>query len=75
MPKKEELEGHIKGIIVCRGAPRISHRLFADNSSVFCRATIKEGSKVMKVLEDYESDSGQKLNKEKTSLFFSKNPN
>ena len=29
----------------------------------------------MKVLEDYEGDSGQRLNKEKTSLFFSKNTN
>ena len=27
------------------------------------------------MLEDYEGDSGQKLNKEKTSLFFSKNTN
>lgn len=27
----------------------------------------------MKVLEDYEEDSGQRLNKEKTSIFFSKN--
>ena len=28
---------------------------------------------MLKVLMDYEGDSGQKLNKEKTSLFFSKN--
>ena len=27
----------------------------------------------MKVLADYEQESGQKLNKEKTSLFFSRN--
>ena len=27
----------------------------------------------MKVLADYERESGQKLNKEKTSLFFSRN--
>ena len=32
-----------------------------------------EGRKVLKVLEDYEAELGQKLNKEKTSLFFSKN--
>ena len=29
--------------------------------------------KIVKVLEDYEGDSRQRLNKEKTSLFFSKN--
>ena len=38
---------------------------FADDGIIFCRVTVEEGSKVMKVLEDYESDSGQKLNKEK----------
>ena len=73
MLKKEESYGHIKGVAVCRGAPRISHLLFADDNIVFCRASLKEASRVMKLLEDYEGDSGQRLNKEKTSLFFSKN--
>lgn len=73
MLKREEAAGHIKGIAVCKGAPRISHLLFADNCIVFCRASFKGGSRVLKVLEDYEGDSGQKLKKEKTSLFFSKN--
>ena len=73
MLKKEESYGHIKGVAVCRGAPRISHLLFADDNIVFCRASLEEVSRVMKLLEDYEGDSGQRLNKEKTSLFFSKN--
>ena len=30
---------------------------------------------MLKVLADYEEESGQKLNKEKTSLFFSRNTN
>ena len=47
--------------------------LFADDSIVFCRATKEECDRVLKVLEDYEGDLGQKLNREKTSLFFSKN--
>ena len=34
---------------------------------------MEEGRKILKVLEDYEVESGQRLNKEKTSLFFSKN--
>ena len=75
MLKKEEATEHIKGISVCKGAPRLSHLLFADDSIVFGRATVEESNRVMKVLEDYERDSGQKLNKEKTSLFFSKNTN
>ena len=47
MLKKEEAAGHLKGIVVCRGALRISHLLFANDSIVFCRATVEEslGSK------------------------------
>ena len=71
MLKREERVGHIKEVVVSRGAPRISHLLFADDSIVFCRATVEECDKVIKVLEDYEGDFEQKLNKEKTSLFFS----
>ena len=62
-----------KGISVCRGAPHISHLLFADDCIIFCKATMEEGNQVIKVLKDYEAISGQKLNKEKTFLFFSKN--
>lgn len=56
-----------------RRAPSISHLLFADDSIIFCRASVTECDKVLKVLEVYERDSGQKLNKEKTSIYFSKN--
>lgn len=75
MLKKEEVTGHIKGISICKGAPRISHLLFTDDNLVFCRATVEESNRIMKVLEDYKRDSGQKFNKEKTSLFFNKNTN
>ena len=58
MLKKEESEGHIKGVAICRGASRVSHLLFADDSIIFCRASIAECERVLKVLEDYERDSG-----------------
>ena len=73
MLRKEEEQGKIQGISVSRGAPRISHPFFADDSIVFCRASVEEGRRILQVLEDYEAKSGQKLNKDKTSLFFSKN--
>ena len=57
MLKNEESEGHIKGVAVCRGAPRVSHLLFADDSIIFCRASIAEYERVLKVLEGYERDS------------------
>ena len=65
--------GYLKGIAVSRKAPSITHMLFVDDSIMFYRATRDECDRVLKVLEDYEGDSGQKLNKEKTSLYFSKN--
>lgn len=58
---------------MCRKAPQISHLLFAYDNIIFCRASMEESNRVIKVLTDYERDLGQKLNKEKTSLFFSKN--
>ena len=72
MLKKEESEGHIKGVAICRGALRVSHLLFANDSIIFCRASIAECERVLKVLEDYERDLGQKINKEKKALYFSK---
>ena len=72
MLKKEESEGHVKGVAVCRGIPRVSHLLFVYDSIIFCRALIMECERVLKVLDDYERDLGQKINKEKTTLYFSK---
>ena len=71
--QKEVRMGRIMGVPVCRGAPKISHLFFTDDSIIFCRATLEEANRVSQVLKDYERKSGQKLNKEKTSLFFSKN--
>ena len=66
MLKKKEREGLIKGVAVARHAPRVSHLFFADDSVIFCRATKEECMQVAKVLEVYEEESGQKLNREKT---------
>ncbi|XP_075658874.1 uncharacterized protein LOC142628714 [Castanea sativa] len=58
MLKKEESEGNLKGIAVCRGALKVSHLLFANDSIIFCRASVEDCDRVIKVLEDYERDSG-----------------
>ena len=58
MIKKEERDGLLKGVAVSREAPWISHLLFADDSIVFCRASVEECDRVLKVLEDYEGESG-----------------
>jgi hypothetical protein len=46
---------------------------FANDSVLFCKASPQEWGKIQAILELYESASGQKLNREKTSLLFNKN--
>ena len=64
--------GEIKWVSLYRNGPKLTHLLFADDSLLFCRATRSECQKVLEILSTYEKFSGQKLNKEKTTLFFNK---
>ena len=69
----QERLGRLRGVSVKKGAPRISHLFFADDSLIFCRATDGDCAQIAEGLATYEKELGQKLNKEKTSLFFNKN--
>jgi hypothetical protein len=73
MLRRAELAGRITGLPIKRGGTRISHLFFADDSLLFCRSSILEWARIQELLEIYERASGQKLNWEKTSIFFSKN--
>ena len=64
--------GDIQGVSICRNGPKLTHLFFADDSLLFCRVTTQEYHKVLEILSSYERVSGQKLNRDKTSLFFSK---
>ena len=70
--RKAEIEGDIRGVSICRNGPKLTHLLFADDSLIFCRSKIEECAKLLEILATYERASGQQINKDKTTLFFSK---
>ena len=63
----------LKGISTSRNGPKLSHLFFADDNLIFGRATHEESAEIMRILKVYEDSSGQQLNKQKTSLHFSRN--
>jgi hypothetical protein len=72
--QRAEADGRITGLPITRaGGIRLNHLFFADDSLLFCKANIFEWIRIQEVLELYEKKSGQKLNRTKTSIFFSRN--
>ena len=70
---KAEMEGHIRGVAICRNGPKVSLLFFADDNVLFCSAKEAECQKILDILAIYERGSGQKINQEKTNIFFSTN--
>ena len=70
--RKAEENGDIRGVSICRSAPKLTDLLFADDSLIFCRAKTNECEKLLEILATYEQASGQQINRDKTTLIFSK---
>jgi hypothetical protein len=70
---KEERKGYISSVPSSPKGPKISHLFFADDCILFCKSNDVEWRRLMGILEKYEQASGQKLNVNKTSVFFSRN--
>jgi hypothetical protein len=71
--QQAELRGSITGVPTSKHGPRVSHLLFANDSLLFCKANSVEWKRLMTILECYKATSRQKLNLQKTSLFFNRN--
>jgi len=61
------------GISICKGCPRVTHLLFANDSILFCKASARESRELRHILQRYEEALGQKTNMDKSSIFFSPN--
>ena len=66
-------EGRLHGVSLCRRAPRITHLLFDDDSLLFCQANQEEVQCITDTLQLYAASSGQCINFEKSSVYFSSN--
>ena len=70
--KHADLNGDIHVFSLFRRGPKLTYLSFAYDSLLFCGATVEECGKVLNILEAYEGASGEKVNRSKIALFFSK---
>ena len=66
--------GHIDRVIrVSFRAPWVNHLLFADDCLIFLGANIQSATRLNDILLIYGEASGQRVNREKSAIFFSPN--
>jgi hypothetical protein len=57
---------------VAASAPLVNHLLFADDSPLFFKGNREGAEELSTMLTNYCQASGQRINKEKSSIFFTK---
>ena len=58
---------------ISQGSPQITHLLFANDNLLFSNVSLSKCHTIKNILQVYELATGQKINCEKTSIFFSNN--
>ncbi|XP_019185981.1 PREDICTED: uncharacterized protein LOC109180726 [Ipomoea nil] len=71
--ERQVARGLLHGLHVARGAPPVSHLLFADDCFLFFRASLGECETMKWVLDTYAKASGQLVNYDKSMVCFSTN--
>lgn len=65
-------KGLMKGISIASKSHSLNHLLFADDTMFFCKANRKNAVNLKALLKTYEAVSGQLINNQKSSIFFSR---
>jgi len=63
----------LHGVSCSRNGPSITYLLFADDSLLFYNASLSKCHIIKEILQAYELASGQKINSDKSSIFFNTN--
>ena len=63
--------GLLMGVTTSKKGPCVSHLFFTDDSLLFCKISYLQWSNLSHILKVYEAASGQRLNANKTAIFFS----
>lgn len=71
--KKAADKGKISGCCVSQQAPSVTHLLFADDSFIFCKASLPEVQEIRSILQRYEEQSGQAINFQKSGIYYNAN--
>ena len=70
---KAQAEKGLHGIQIAKGAPKINHLFFTDDSLIFCRDSFQDSQTIQEILNTYQSASGQLINLDKSEISFSRN--